>query len=66
LFYINPSRRGPAVPAGSPRRTPTPRRVESLLAAPGLEGALDGNSDKQGEFTWLIVVFTLEYPRGLS
>jgi len=34
LFYINPSRRGP-VPG---RRVPgTPRRVESLLAAAGLE-----------------------------
>jgi len=36
-FYINPSRRGPAVPRG-PGEPPTPRRVESLLAAPDLEG----------------------------
>jgi len=38
-FYINPSRRGPAVPAGLPE-IPTPRSVESLQAAPGLEGEL--------------------------
>jgi len=34
-FYINPSRRGPAVPGG-PGSQETPRSVESLQAAPAL------------------------------
>jgi len=38
-FYINPSRRGPAVPAGVPRGPETSRSVKSLQAAAGLERA---------------------------
>jgi len=36
-FYINPSRRGPAVPAGVDRWPATPRSAESLQASPVLE-----------------------------
>jgi len=42
LFYINPSRRGPAVPPGSPGGPETPRSVESLQAAAALERELVG------------------------